>query len=359
MKVTRYVMGILHTPIKLLLFIGLLCYMTFSIESAYAIDFINQNTPVMVAENVAVVINENNPNSVTVGEYYLQARKVPLKNLIKIKLEPETQNLGEADFKLLRDQIYAQLSPNIQVILLVWTTPFAVGCNSITSAMTLGYDAKQCVNGCDVGTKSPYFNSESRNPSQDLHIRLSMLMPTDSVETAKALIDRGVLSEFNVQEATGYFLKTSDDARSKPREKFFPHDLFKIAAKKMTFRTIRADSIQNKKDIMFYMTGMERVPKLKTLNFLPGAIGDHLTSAGGVLRGDMQMSGLDWIEAGVTGTYGSVSEPCNFWQKFPNPEVLVKHYLAGETLIEAYWKSVYWPAQGLFIGEPLAAPYKN
>jgi len=36
---------------------------------------------------------------------------------------------------------------------------------------------------------------------------------------------------------------------------------------------------------------------------------------------------------------------------------LLKHYLSGETAVEAYWKSVAWPAQGLFIGEPLAAPY--
>jgi hypothetical protein len=33
------------------------------------------------------------------------------------------------------------------------------------------------------------------------------------------------------------------------------------------------------------------------------------------------------------------------------------HYLQGETLIEAYWKSVQMPGQGLFIGEPLARPY--
>jgi hypothetical protein len=26
-------------------------------------------------------------------------------------------------------------------------------------------------------------------------------------------------------------------------------------------------------------------------------------------------------------------------------------------LIEAYWKSVAWPGQGIFIGEPLARPF--
>ena len=52
-----------------------------------------------------------------------------------------------------------------------------------------------------------------------------------------------------------------------------------------------------------------------------------------------------------------VVEPCNFPQKFPNPVVAMKHYLAGDTLIEAYWKSVIWPGKGIFIGEPLARPY--
>ena len=81
------------------------------------------------------------------------------------------------------------------------------------------------------------------------------------------------------------------------------------------------------------------------------------SSAGGILYNEGQMSSLKWLEAGATGSYGSVSEPCNFWQKFSNPKVLVGHYLAGETLVEAYWKSVYWPTQGLFIGEPLSAPF--
>lgn len=35
----------------------------------------------------------------------------------------------------------------------------------------------------------------------------------------------------------------------------------------------------------------------------------------------------------------------------------MSHYLQGETLIEAYWKSVAMPGQGIFIGEPLAKPF--
>jgi uncharacterized protein (TIGR03790 family) len=69
------------------------------------------------------------------------------------------------------------------------------------------------------------------------------------------------------------------------------------------------------------------------------------------------MSSLRWLEAGATGSYGTVVEPCNFTQKFPHPGVLMAHYLDGDTLIEAYWKSVLMPGQGIFIGEPLARPF--
>ena len=71
------------------------------------------------------------------------------------------------------------------------------------------------------------------------------------------------------------------------------------------------------------------------------------------------MSSLRWLEAGATGSYGTVVEPCNFPGKFPDVSVLMRHYLGGETLLEAYWKSVLMPGQGLFIGEPLAAPFRQ
>lgn len=71
------------------------------------------------------------------------------------------------------------------------------------------------------------------------------------------------------------------------------------------------------------------------------------------------MSVLEWLEAGATASYGTVIEPCNFPGKFPNVPVAMRHYLDGETAIEAYWKSVLMPGQGLFVGDPLAAPFRG
>ena len=329
-------------------------------ERAIAEQVLNkkQATTIM-PEDVAVVVNEQDANSVLVGDYYLNARNIPRTNLIIVSITPNTKELTEKQFSPLREKIYAQLPVNIQVIVLMWTTPYAVSCNSITSAITMGYEPKFCANGCATGVKNPYFNSLSSNPSLDFNMRLSMLLPTDSVELAKSIIDKGVLSKFKTKEATAYFLKTKDKQRSMPRERFFPKDMTRIDSNKLYLRTLSAEDIRDKKDIMFYFTGAKFVNGLESLNFMPGAIADHLTSRGGVLNNKSQMSSLKWLEAGATGSYGSVSEPCNYWQKFPNPQVLLTHYLQGQTLIEAYWKSVYWPAQGLFLGEPLAAPYQN
>jgi uncharacterized protein (TIGR03790 family) len=313
----------------------------------------------LLPKNVAVVYNMDDANSTEVAKYYIQARQIPESNLISVTLPKNTSgSLTPEDFKVLKENIEGHLNDEIQVIVLTWTRPFAVNCNSITSALTLGYDAKQCENTCSTGKRSPYFNSPSLHPYQSDKIRLSMLIPTDSISAAKALIDRGVLSSFAITEGTGYFLKTQDADRSKPRELFFPKDLSTIKSRKLFLRTLNAEDIQHKKDVMFYFTGQVTVSHLETLNFLPGAIADHLTSTGGNFNPDNgQMHSTKWIEAGATGSYGTVSEPCNFWQKFPNPQVLLGHYLAGETLIESYWKSVAWPAQGVFIGEPLATPY--
>jgi len=110
---------------------------------------------------------------------------------------------------------------------------------------------------------------------------------------------------------------------------------------------------------MFYFTGAASVGEITGMPFLPGAIADHLTSFGGMLTDSPQMSSLRWLEAGATGSYGTVVEPCNGLGKFPDVPVLLAHYLAGETLLEAYWKSVRMPAQGIFIGEPLAAPFRS
>ncbi|HSI45394.1 MAG TPA: TIGR03790 family protein [Methylophilus sp.] len=341
--------------------IGLFVYVLMMVEvMAGGVDISRQLRPrpsLLKPEDVAVIYNINDPFSEEVARYYLQARQVPAENLIGVELPRQAKDvLSVAEFESLKGQIEAKLG-NQQVLLLVWKTPFAVQCNSLTGALTLGLDLEQCKKTCDPGRDSPYFNSSSLRPWADHHIRLSMLLPITSVDAAKALIDRGTLSEFSLNESNGYFLKTKDAARSKPREPFFPPDGMTVKSKRLTLHTLSQETIEKGQAIMFYFTGQAHVDYMLTNTYLAGAIADHLTSFGGLLTSSAQMPATRWLDAGVTGSYGTVSEPCNYWQKFPNPQVVMAHYLAGETLIESYWKSVKWPMQGLFVGEPLAKPY--
>jgi uncharacterized protein (TIGR03790 family) len=315
------------------------------------------SAPSLQPGQLAIVINDADPNSVKVGEYYRKRRNIPSDNVVHVSIPDKPREISFERFQELKEEIDSHLGPGIQAVLMIWTAPYKVECNSITGAYTLGFDPSQCVKTCASGRSSPYFNSRSTRPFTDLKLRLSMLLPTDSVADAKALIDRGASAGFRTVPATAYYLVTSEKARNS-RAGFFPPP-GRIEARKLSTKTMQADVLDGAKDVMIYQTGMARVDKLETLHFLPGALADHLTSLGGDLLGEGQMSSLRWLEAGATASYGSVSEPCNYWQKFPNPTVLLKHYVQGNSAIEAYWKSVAWPTQGLFIGEPLAAPYRK
>lgn len=305
---------------------------------------------------LAIVINDAEPNSVAVGEYYRTRRAIPDQNVIHVHLAGQPREISAERFALLKAQIDRQLRPEVQAVLFIWTAPYRVECNGLTGAYTLGVDRDLCARTCASGRPSPYFNAATARPYTDLHLRPSMLLPTDSVAQARALIDRGVAAGMRRVPAGAYFLTTSEAPRNS-RAQFFP-PAGRIAARQVATHTPHADALDNVRDILVYETGMAQVAKLDTLAFVPGALADHLTSLGGDLLGTQQMSSLRWLEAGATASYGTVTEPCNYWQKFPNPVVLLRHYLDGDSAIEAYWKSVAWPTQGVFIGEPLAAPYR-
>lgn len=311
--------------------------------------------PGLQPAQLAIVINDAEPNSIEAGEYYRKVHGIPAANVAHVTIPNRPRKLSMDQFAQLKERIDAQLQPGIQAVLMVWSAPYAVECNSITSAYTLGYDPGQCTRSCAPGKPSTYFNSDVAQPYTQLGMRLSMLLPIDFVEEAKAVADRGAVSGFSPPAASAYYLTTSDPARNSRAPLFPPAGM--LAQRKLAIKHLKADSLEGAQDIMIYQTGLPRVAKLDTLRFLPGALADHLTSFGGDLQGTQQMSSQRWLEAGATASYGTVSEPCSYWQKFPQPSVLLRRYLSGSTALEAYWGSVAWPAQGLFIGDPLAAPY--
>lgn len=307
------------------------------------------------AADLALVINVDDPLSTALGAHYQKARGIPARNVLRVRLGTPRAVLSPDDFARVWQQAEQVLPRSIQAYALAWRLPYRVGCMSITTAFAMGYGTRFCATGCKPTAPNPLYDRASRAPYTDFRVRPAMLLAARTLENGRQLIARGVQSDGLQPRGRAYLVKTADQARS-TRAPSFAFIRMALGGR-LPIEIIERDGIRDRFDILFYFTGATQVPYLETLGFLPGAVADHLTSAGGVLDGTGQMSALRWLEAGATGSYGAVIEPCNFPQKFPDPGLMMKYYLAGDTLVEAYWKSVVWPGQGVFIGEPLAAPF--
>ena len=310
------------------------------------------------ANELAVVVNDNDPLSREVAEYYVAARGIPVRHLIHMKLPANAVSLTAAEFQPIRAAILAATPAQVQAYALTWTQPYRVDCMSITSALSFGFDPAWCSRGkgCSLSRDSPLFNYNTGKPFSDLGIRPSMMIAATNFADARALIDRGVRADAGRPHGGAYLMVTSDRDRSTPRLPAYLKVL-RLRVPGLGAQLIRAEVPPRRSDVLFFFTGLPEVNRLDALHFLPGAVADHLTSFGGMLTDSPQMSALRWLQAGATGSYGTVREPCAFKQKFPDPAVLIRRYTQGDTLIEAYWKSVSSPGEGVFIGEPLSRPW--
>src|SRR4030095_9415212 len=259
---------------------------------------------------LAVIVNTLDPLSVKIGDYYAARRRIPFQHLVKVRLPANKTVLTRDEFDAIKAQVDRQTLPNVQAYALTWAAPYRVDCMSITTAFAFGFDTAFCAEPCKLTRISPYFNSPVRLPFTQLGIRPTMSIAAASFDCDKALIDRGVLSDGTFPIGTAYLLSTSETARN-VRSQFYPL-IEALFNKRLNVRRLDQDALRDKSDVLFYFIGKANIEGLETLHFVPGAIADHLTSAGGALTGAGQMSALRWLEAGATASYGAVTEPCNF-----------------------------------------------
>lgn len=309
----------------------------------------------LTANELAVVVNEADPLSVAIGNYYRGKRGIPAANMIRVRFDATRTTLSAKEFAALRADVSARTPAQVQAYALTWVKPYRVECMSITTAFAAGFDRAFCSEGCASTKLSPYFNSDSPRPYRDFGWRPTMSIAALDFKHARQLIDRGAAAGQSAAIGKAYLLQTDDVHRNVRARSYADAKLMVKGA--IDVEVIKASALEAKPDVMFYFIGAADVANLGTNRFLPGALADHLTSFGGDLVGSEQMSSLRWLEAGAAGSYGTVTEPCNLPGKFPSVGLVMQRYLAGETLLEAYWKSVAMPGQGIFIGDPLARPY--
>jgi uncharacterized protein (TIGR03790 family) len=306
--------------------------------------------------HLAIIINAADPLSETIGRAYQGARLIPPDQVIRVRFPPAKADLSPAEFRRIKRVVDSRTPGHVQVYALAWAAPYRVGCQSITSAFTFGLDSRVCATGCRTTALSPLFaRGDVRRPWDQLGIRPSMLLAATSPAMARRLIQQGVASDGTAPPGTAYLLSTGD-ARRNTRAAGYGRVVTAMGSR-FRVRVVASDALVGAQDVMAYFTGLAFPVGIRTNRFRPGAVADHLTSFGGKLTDSPQMSALRWLEAGATGSYGTVVEPCNFPAKFSDPGLLLTYYRRGDTLIESYWRSVAMPGQGVFIGEPLARPW--
>jgi uncharacterized protein (TIGR03790 family) len=325
--------------------------------------------PTLGPAELAILVAEGDTTGESIARAYQRARGVPDANVIRVRVPATGDEIAATDFATLKATIDARLPGTVQATLLTWTAPSRVvgTCTmSITSALALGFDAQWCANTCETTAPTAYFASASRRPFTDFGIRPSMMLGLGTLAEAQALIDRGVSADGMVTNGramgTGWLVRTNDVARSVRWPDFRTLASQPVSGVVLNYLDnssgTGSNAVANQNNVLFYFTGLATVPQIGTNSWLPGAAADHLTSYGGHLPlGLGQMPSTDWLRAGATASYGTVAEPCNITDKFPRASTLVNRYQAGDTLLEAYWKSVRTPGQGLFVGEPLARPW--
>lgn len=332
----------------------------------------------LASGELALLVDDADPLSVAVAEAYAAARAIPATQIVHVTIaDPSADALSDAEFEPIKAQVDAALEGTAaQALLVTWTKPYRVENMSITAALSLGFTpiGDTCVDPQSQAlTPTPYRTKpRSTRPWDDLGFRPSMVLPATTIEEAQALIDRGLAAEASWPSGGAYLMITSDLIRSArciedpaygwTNECQTLLDSWDGAAADaggsgVAAGVVMADAVMGASDVLFYVQGLAAVPDLDTNTYLPGAVADHLTSFGGQIPTSGQMSAIEFLRAGATGSYGTVVEPCAFEQKFPDPSVLVPRYFAGATLVEAYWKSVDWPAEGIFLGDPLARPW--
>lgn len=319
--------------------------------------------------NAIVIVNQTSSNSCILANYYCEKRSLPPENLLKISWAGGNISWSGTEFttQLLNPILEAlsarQLANQIEYVVLSMDIPHTTifngtNINSTTSALYYGLRGE---GGTDVGVTNSYAFSESafqmnKPASARTNSFLVTMITSDSLNKAKVLVDRGVQSDGDIPSQPVVLAKSSDTARN-IRHRAFDNAIFntELLAVSTMIRT-NQNSPAGQSGLLGYQTGLPYF-NVSSNTFIPGAIADSFTSYGGIIFGNNDQTNLlAFINAGASGSYGTVAEPGTDAQKFPDPQVYF-YQARGFNIAESYYQSISVPYLGLTVAEPLAAPF--
>lgn len=345
-------------------------------------------------ENVLVIINPANAESMYLGHYYQQARNIPASNVLYI--DPAATNYaalvgvnGNID-GVLGKLANSRLTDHIDYIVIASGQAFYVdapglvsdGCSpvnrfSLTSAYDSAFIRSQVLTATMAststnqfyGTTPIAFDSNQRYltgagttvPTAPRYFITSQLGYTgprgNTVPEITAMIDSSVAVDGAHPAGTFYFMSTTDTIRN-VRSPNFAAAVSSITGAGGLAQILNGIVPDLQSDCLGVMTGWPD-PNVEGAIFtlLPGSYCDDLTSYAATFDIADQTKMSSWIRKGAAGVSGTVEEPCNYTGKFAAPNFQAV-YFKGMTLGEAYLRSMaFFPFQSMFQGDPVTRPF--
>ncbi len=169
-------------------------------------------------------------------------------------------------------------------------------------------------------------------------------------------LHRSAKADFESIEGTFLFSRT-EDVRTTTRAPYFSLAIERLRMKGFEARVIESVFPAKHEKCAGLMIGTPNFDLARsTIEIMPGAISDNLTSLGGAMTDPGQTKLTEFIRNGAAVSSGAVYEPYSIINKFPNP-LIQDAYTEGLTAAEAFYGNVLCPYQLLIVGDPLCQPF--
>ncbi|MEM9165644.1 MAG: hypothetical protein AAGB48_01315 [Planctomycetota bacterium] len=183
-----------------------------------------------------------------------------------------------------------------------------------------------------------------------------------SASNTITMIDRSLAAGPGTASDAFYFMRTTDSARSGPRQGLFDTAATRIGNAGFSAEVVAGQTLPTNAtgEALGVMTGDDVLSFESDVTPLAaGSFAEHLTSFGADFNRSQQTKISEWIRQGASGSFGTVEEPCAISDKFPAAYMHV-HYANGLTLGEAVLRSLRAvPFQGYLMGDPLTRPFAS
>src|SRR5687768_14915442 len=96
------------------------CVRLFVVDPAHAAGNSARQHGNLTARELGVIINEDDPLSIDIGEYYRKRRAIPAENIVRVRFAAGSAALGVAEFARIKAQVDKALPAHVQALALTW-----------------------------------------------------------------------------------------------------------------------------------------------------------------------------------------------------------------------------------------------